>query len=82
MGSAIFSTSGAQSVYTSRWWKLRVFKGTYPDSDRFPYHDLLDCDRIWTTIDSSVMLSVPVKRPNPLVGEISESRPTGLGKPY
>ena len=56
--------------YTSRCWKLRVFNGFYPDGDRFPYHDLLDCDRICTTIDSSVKLSVPVMLPNLLVGAI------------
>ena len=56
--------------YTPRCWKLRFFKGTYPNGDKFPYHNLLDCDRICTTMESSIMLSVPVKRPNPLVGAI------------
>ena len=53
----------------------RTINGVNNDGDRLMYHDLLDCDRICTTIDSSIMLSVAVKRPNLLVGVISEPRP-------
>ena len=45
-----------KEIYTSRDWKLRVFKGSYPDGDRFTYHDPLGCDCICTTIDTSVMV--------------------------
>ena len=41
--------AAAVLTYTSHCWKLRVFKGSYPDGDRFSYHDLLDCDGICTT---------------------------------